>query len=42
MGTVLKGMKLAVYITNTKTMKAEKATRQKIYPERRERLEFRH
>jgi len=39
-GTMLKGIKFATYLTNTKTMTAGKDTRQKIYLERREHLEF--
>jgi hypothetical protein len=40
MDTMLKGIKFTTYLTNTKTMAAGKATRQKIYLERREYLEF--
>jgi len=39
-GTMLQGIKFAKCLTNTKTMTAEKDTRQKIYLERREHLEF--
>jgi hypothetical protein len=37
---MLKGIKFTTHLTNTKTTTTEKATRQKIYLERREHLEF--
>lgn len=40
MDTMLEGIKSTTYLTNTKTMAAGKATRQKIYLQKREQLEF--
>jgi hypothetical protein len=40
MDTMLEGITFTTYLTNTKTMAVGKATRQKIYLQRREHLKF--